>query len=148
VIGSPDAARGEVVKAYVVVAPGVVPSDELAGELRSFVRERLSAYEYPRAVAFVDDLPLTVTGKIRRGELRRLDREQAARMSLMPSRELGERWPSLIPVGGHPAVDMPQHVVDATARAAERAPYAPTRGLLALREAIAAEHGVDPDPER
>jgi len=76
VIGSPDAARGEVVKAYVVVAPGVVPSDELAGELRSFVRERLSAYEYPRAVAFVDDLPLTVTGKIRRGELRRLDRER------------------------------------------------------------------------
>jgi acetyl-CoA synthetase len=76
VIGSPDAARGEVVKAYVVVAPGVVPSDELAGELRSFVRERLSAYEYPRAVAFLDDLPLTVTGKIRRGELRRLDRER------------------------------------------------------------------------
>jgi acetyl-CoA synthetase len=74
VIGSPDAARGEVVKAYVVVAPGVVPSDELAGELRSFVRERLSSYEYPRAVAFVDELPLTVTGKIRRGELRRRDR--------------------------------------------------------------------------
>jgi acetyl-CoA synthetase len=40
------------------------------------VRERLSAYEYPRAVAFLDDLPLTVTAKIRRGELRRLDRER------------------------------------------------------------------------
>ena len=63
----------------------------------------------------------------------------------MPSRELGERWPNLIPVGGHPAVDMPQHVVEAAARAAERPPYAPTRGLPALREAIAAEHGVDPD---
>jgi len=74
VIGSPDAERGEVVKAYVVAAPGVAPSDELATRLQAFVRERLSAYEYPRAVAFVDELPLTVTGKIRRGELRRRDR--------------------------------------------------------------------------
>lgn len=63
----------------------------------------------------------------------------------MPSRELGERWPNLLAVGGHPAVDMPPHVVEAAACAAERAPYAPTRGLQALREAIAAEHGVDPD---
>jgi len=63
----------------------------------------------------------------------------------MPSRELGERWPNLLAVGGHPAVDMPPHVVEAAARAAECAPYAPTRGLPALREAIAAEHGVDPD---
>ena len=66
-------------------------------------------------------------------------------MSWMPSRELGERWPGLLAVGGHPAVDMPPHVVDAAARAAARAPYAPTRGLPALREAIAAEHGVDPE---
>ncbi len=63
----------------------------------------------------------------------------------MPSRELGERWPDLLAVGGHPAVDMPAHVVEAAARAAVRAPYAPTRGLPALREAIAAEHGVDPE---
>jgi aspartate/methionine/tyrosine aminotransferase len=63
----------------------------------------------------------------------------------MPSRELGERWPNLLAVGGHPAVDMPSHVVEAAARAAERAPYAPTRGLSALRAAIAAEHGVDPE---
>ncbi len=66
-------------------------------------------------------------------------------MSWMPSRELGERWTGLLAVGGHPAVDMPSHVVEAAARAAARAPYAPTRGLLALREAIAAEHGVDPE---
>jgi len=46
-------------------------------ELQAFVRERLSAYEYPRAVAFVAELPLTVTGKIRRAELRRRDREGA-----------------------------------------------------------------------
>lgn len=60
----------------------------------------------------------------------------------MPSRQLGERWPNLLAVGGHPAVDMPPHVVEAATRAAERAPYAPTRGLPALREAIAAEHGA------
>jgi aspartate/methionine/tyrosine aminotransferase len=63
----------------------------------------------------------------------------------MPSRELGERWPGLHAVGGHPAVDMPPHVVEAAMRAATRAPYAPTRGLPALREAIASEHGVDPE---
>lgn len=74
VIGTPDAERGEVVKAFVVPAPGAEPGDGLAAELQTFVRERLAAYEYPRAVAFVDELPTTVTGKIRRGELRRLDR--------------------------------------------------------------------------
>jgi aspartate/methionine/tyrosine aminotransferase len=62
----------------------------------------------------------------------------------MPSRRLAERWPDLISVGGHPAVDMPPHVVEAATLAARHAPYAPTRGLPALREAIAAEHGVDP----
>lgn len=66
-------------------------------------------------------------------------------MTGMPSRALGERWPDLLAVAGHPAVDMPPHVVEAATRAARRAPYAPTRGLQALREAIAAEHGVDPD---
>ncbi len=63
----------------------------------------------------------------------------------MPSRELGERWPNLLATAGHPAVDMPPHIVEAAARAAERAPYAPTRGLPALREAIAERHGVDPE---
>ncbi len=73
VLGSPDEERGEIVKAFVVAAPGVAVTDALTRELQAYVRERLSAYEYPRAVAFVDELPTTVTGKIRRGELRRLD---------------------------------------------------------------------------
>jgi hypothetical protein len=55
----------------------------------------------------------------------------------MPSRELGERWPNLLAVGGHPAVDMPPHVVEAAARAAERAPYAPARVRAARRLARA-----------
>lgn len=75
VIGAPDPERGQVVKAFVVPTAGVAPSDELAVELQSFVRERLAAFEYPRTVAFVDALPTTVTGKIRRGELRRLERD-------------------------------------------------------------------------
>jgi aspartate/methionine/tyrosine aminotransferase len=70
----------------------------------------------------------------------------------MPSRELGERYPGLISIGGHPSVDMPPHVVEAAANAARRAAYAPTRGLPALREAIAdrlgAELGRRVDPDR
>ena len=56
VVGSLDAERGEVMNAYVVATPGVAPDDELARELQAFVRERLSAHEYPRAVAFVEEL--------------------------------------------------------------------------------------------
>ena len=75
-IGVPDATRGEVVKAFVVAAPNVERGDELAAELRAWVRERLAPYEVPRTVEFVDKLPLTVTGKIRRNELRRIEAER------------------------------------------------------------------------
>ena len=73
VIGVPDAIRGEVVKAFVVTAPGASGSPELVAELQELVRTRLSGYEVPRAIEFVAELPLTVTGKIRRAELRRLE---------------------------------------------------------------------------
>jgi acetyl-CoA synthetase len=76
-IGVPDELRGEVVKAFVVPTPGATPGDALAAELTAWVRERLAPYEVPRAIAFVDELPLTVTGKIRRGELRRLEAERS-----------------------------------------------------------------------
>src|SRR5438128_9596816 len=69
-VASPDAKRGHVVKAFVVLAEGRVPSEELAGEIKTFVRGHLSAYAYPRKIEFVDDLPKTLTGKIRRIELR------------------------------------------------------------------------------
>ena len=75
-IGTPDDLRGEVVKAFVVTVPGAPGTPELADELRRLVRTRLAPYEVPREIAFVDELPLTVTGKIRRGELRRLDAER------------------------------------------------------------------------
>jgi acetyl-CoA synthetase len=76
VVASPDERRGSVVKAFVVPAADHEPSDALAEEIQAFVREHLSAYAYPRKVEFVADLPKTLTGKIRRIELRR--REQGA----------------------------------------------------------------------
>jgi acetyl-CoA synthetase len=76
VVASPDELRGNVVKAFIVLADGHEPSDELADEIGSFVRSRLSAYAYPRRVEFVPDLPKTLTGKIRRIELRRLELER------------------------------------------------------------------------
>jgi acetyl-CoA synthetase len=69
-VASPDELRGNVVKAFIVPAAGVEPTTELADEIKAFVRERLSAYAYPRKVEFVTDLPKTLTGKIRRIELR------------------------------------------------------------------------------
>jgi acetyl-CoA synthetase len=77
VVASPDELRGNVVKAFVVLAHGVDGSDELADELKTFVRGRLSAYAYPRLVEFVDDLPKTLTGKIRRIELREREEQRA-----------------------------------------------------------------------
>ena len=73
-VASPDERRGAVVKAFIVLAAGHEPSEELAAEISDFVRRRLSQYAYPRKVEFVDDLPKTLTGKIRRIELR--EREQ------------------------------------------------------------------------
>jgi acetyl-CoA synthetase len=76
-VASPDELRGNVVKAFIVLAVGYDPSNELADEIKSFVRERLSAYAYPRRIEFVPDLPKTLTGKIRRIELRELELERA-----------------------------------------------------------------------
>ena len=77
-VASPDELRGNVVKAFVVLVDGYEPSDGLADEIKVFVRERLSAYAYPRLVEFVPDLPKTLTGKIRRIELRQLELDRAA----------------------------------------------------------------------
>jgi acetyl-CoA synthetase len=73
VVGKPDALRTEIVKAYVVLKDGVAKDEELAGEISLWVRERLSAHEYPREVEFVDSMPLTTTGKV----IRRIFRDRA-----------------------------------------------------------------------
>jgi acetyl-CoA synthetase len=75
-IGVPDETRGEIVKAFVRLAEGVEPTAELAAEIQDRVRTQLAAYEYPRELEFVDELPLTVTGKVRRAELRRRESER------------------------------------------------------------------------
>jgi acetyl-CoA synthetase len=73
-VAAPDERRGNIVKAFVVPAAGHEPSDDLADEIKTFVRERLSAYAYPRVIEFTDQLPKTLTGKIRRIELRERSR--------------------------------------------------------------------------
>ena len=72
-VGKPDPLRTEIVKAYVVLAPGHTASDTLAADISAWVKNRLSMHEYPREVAFVDALPLTTTGKV----IRRLLRDRA-----------------------------------------------------------------------
>lgn len=73
VVASPDEIRGEIVKAFVILAPGYAPSDALAAELQEHVKRVTAPYKYPRAVEFVQDLPKTISGKIRRKELRDLE---------------------------------------------------------------------------
>lgn len=70
VVGKPDPVRGAVVTAYIQLALGHDPSDDMARDIANHVKSRLAAYEYPRAVRFIDDMPMTTTGKIIRAELR------------------------------------------------------------------------------
>lgn len=76
VIGAPDRLRGEVVVAYIVPAAGFAPTPALAADIQLFVKERLAAHEYPRKVRFIAEMPMTVTGKIRRVALRTLEQAQ------------------------------------------------------------------------
>jgi acetyl-CoA synthetase len=69
-VGEPEPMRGEIVKAFVVLQPGIAPDPALAEEIRGFVGERLAWYQAPREIVFVDELPLTATGKIIRRDLR------------------------------------------------------------------------------
>ena len=77
VVASPDQLRGNVVKAFIVLVEGRDPSEDLADEIRGHVRRRLGAHAYPRRIEFVDDLPKTLTGKIRRVLLRQREVDQA-----------------------------------------------------------------------
>jgi len=74
-VGSPHAERGEVVKAFIILNAGFTGDDALVQALQEHVKQVTAPYKYPRKVEFVEDLPKTVTGKIRRRDLR--DREYA-----------------------------------------------------------------------
>ena len=73
VVGSPDDIRGLIVKAFVILKPGIKPSEALIREIQNHVKKVTAPYKYPRAIEFVDSLPKTISGKIKRNELR--DRE-------------------------------------------------------------------------
>ena len=77
VVGKPDNIRGSVVAAYIKLAEGFSGSDPLADEIAAHVKTRLAAYEYPRVIRFIDDMPMTTTGKIIRATLRKMAEEEA-----------------------------------------------------------------------
>ncbi len=70
VTGAPDPVRGQVVKATIVLTKGYQPSEELKKELQNYVKKQTAPYKYPRIVQFVDELPKTISGKIRRAQIR------------------------------------------------------------------------------
>ncbi len=75
-VASPDELRGSIVKAYVVLSPGYTPSPDLVLELQEHVKKSTAPYKYPREIAFIDTLPKTISGKIRRIELRERARNE------------------------------------------------------------------------
>ena len=79
VTGLPDDVRGQLVKATVVLAPGYEPSEKLTKELQAFVRELTAPYKYPRVIDYVADLPKTISGKIKRKEIREADLAKLAK---------------------------------------------------------------------
>jgi len=86
VVPKPDAERGAVVKAYVVLAAGSVGDAALIEELQQHVRERLAPYEYPKDIEFIRSLPMTTTGKVQRRVLRMQEEERADAAALLAQR--------------------------------------------------------------
>jgi len=76
VVASPDEVRGEVVKAFIVLTKDFSPSETLVKELQEFVKNRATPYKYPRKIEFVDELPKTISGKIKRKELKNKEFER------------------------------------------------------------------------
>jgi acetyl-CoA synthetase len=76
VVASPDPVRGEIVKAFIVLAPGHARSDKLIEEIQEFVKERTAPYKYPREIEFMDELPKTISGKVKRAVLRTRELER------------------------------------------------------------------------
>jgi acetyl-CoA synthetase len=77
VVGSPDPVRGQIVKAFVVLKSGFTPSDSLARDLQEQVKRLTAPYKYPRSIEFIVKLPKTISGKIRRNELRERELHRA-----------------------------------------------------------------------
>ncbi len=87
VTGVPDPIRGKAVKATIVLAPGFEPSETLTHELQSWVKTQTAPYKYPRVIEYVDELPKTFSGKIRRVEIRQRDEAAVAGETVTPGNE-------------------------------------------------------------
>jgi len=79
VIGSPDEVRTEIVKAFIVPKTDLTPGPEVVEDIKTFVKTRLAAHEYPREIEFVNELPLTATGKIMRRVLKKLEMDRKSK---------------------------------------------------------------------
>ena len=75
VVGAPDPVRGQIVKAYIVLTPGKVGDEALCKEIQNYVKKNTAPYKYPRQIEFIDAMPKTTSGKIRRTELREMARK-------------------------------------------------------------------------
>ena len=85
VVASPHEMRGEVVKAFIILAPGYQGSDDLVKDIQNYVKSNTAPYKYPREIEFVEELPKTISGKIRRVELR--DQEKKNKLAKMAKGE-------------------------------------------------------------
>ena len=93
VVASPNELRGEVVKAFVVLAEGYEPTPALVHELQQHVRVITAPYKYPRVIEFVKELPKTISGKIKRGELKRREWSNwSGRMQKVHKRRYGRAY--------------------------------------------------------
>ena len=81
VVPSPDETRGNIVKAFIVLAAGYAPSPALEDDIQQHVRRSLAPYEYPKEIEFIDALPMTTTGKVQRRVLRERERAKEERLA-------------------------------------------------------------------
>ncbi len=77
VTGVPDPVRGQIVNATIILRSGFEPTDELKKEIQSFTKRETAPYKYPRVIEFVDVMPKTTNGKVRRVEIRNKDLENS-----------------------------------------------------------------------
>jgi acetyl-CoA synthetase len=88
VVASPDPVRGEIIKAFIVLAPGHTASDKLAQDIQDFVKARTAPYKYPREIEFMEELPKTVSGKVKRAVLRSREIERKRGKSGLDGRKV------------------------------------------------------------
>ncbi|MBL4630012.1 MAG: hypothetical protein JKY14_02235 [Paraglaciecola sp.] len=75
VIGIPNTARGQIIRAYIVLNEAFTPSDDLIKEIQDFAKQKASPYKYPRSIKFINELPRTQTGKVQHFVLKELAKQ-------------------------------------------------------------------------